>query len=140
MDHDTHAAMNLSKFIKSADDILTMCLEPILHHSSVGHYAKDIVALNGLPLLMEIYNRFKDDVNVNLTLCRIISNICSYPEVLGEIFRSGKKFVLHFFVLDNRILKELAYCFHSWLIWHTDFTVSVNFFRLDWSSRQMDEE
>lgn len=66
-----------------------MCLEPILHHSSVDNYARDIVQLNGLPLLMEIYNRFKDSVDVNLTLSKIISNICSYPELIDDIFRSG---------------------------------------------------
>lgn len=89
VDHDTHAAMSLSKFIKSSDDILTMCLEPILHHSSVANYAKDIVELNGLPLLMEIHNRFKDNVYVNITLSKIMANICSYPELLDDIFRSG---------------------------------------------------
>lgn len=67
-----------------------MCLEPILHHSSVEDYAKDIVLLNGLPLLMEIHNRFKDNIDVNVTLCRIMANICNYPEFLEDIFRSGK--------------------------------------------------
>lgn len=87
--------MNLSKFIKSADDVLTMCLEPILHHSSVAHYAKDIVEKNGLPLLMEIHNRFKDNIDVNLTISKIISNICSYPELLDDIFRSGNKIIFY---------------------------------------------
>lgn len=84
--------MSLSKFIETADDILTMCLEPILHHSSVSNYARDIVELNGLPLLMEIYEKFQDNVDVNLTLCKIISNICSYPELLVDIFKSGRLF------------------------------------------------
>lgn len=67
-----------------------MCLEPILHHSSVENYAKDIVLLNGLPLLMEIHNRFKDNIDINVTLCKILANICTYPELLEDVFRSGE--------------------------------------------------
>lgn len=90
-----HPAVELTKFIQSADDVLTMCLEPILHHSAVEDYARDIVQLNGLPILMEIHNRFRNNIDVNVTLCRILSNICTYPEHLEELFKSGNLSALH---------------------------------------------
>lgn len=94
--------MELSKFIQNADNIVTMCLESILHHSSVQKYAKDIVMLNGLPLLMEIRNRFKDNVEVNFTLCKILSHLSIYPEFLEDIFRSGWCLVLQNFLKKIR--------------------------------------
>lgn len=64
-------------------------MESILHHTIFEKYAKDVVSENGLYLLMEIYNRFKHHEGVNILLCRIISNVSVFPELLEEIYRTG---------------------------------------------------
>lgn len=67
-----------------------MCLETLLHHASIRNYAKDIAELNGLPLLTEIYHRFKDNIDVTATICRIISYLSMHSELLDDLFKSGK--------------------------------------------------
>lgn len=67
-----------------------MCLESLLHHASVEKYAHDIVQLNGLPLLMELHNRFKNNTAISVVLCRIISYMSVFPSLLDPIFKSGK--------------------------------------------------
>lgn len=93
-----------------------MCLESLLHHSTIKNYAKDIVLLNGLPLLMEIHNRFKNDLDINITLCNILSNISMYPELLENLYRTG----IFIFILFSK----KNYLF-----------LSIN--RLDWSFGRM---
>ncbi|CAH1373103.1 unnamed protein product [Tenebrio molitor] len=81
--------IELKKSIQSSDELLPLCLESLLHHASVGNYAKDIAELNGLPLLMEIHNRFKDNVEVSATICRIISYLSMHPDLLEELYNTG---------------------------------------------------
>ncbi|KAK4882797.1 hypothetical protein RN001_006116 [Aquatica leii] len=88
IDHESTSS-ELRKLIKTATDILPLCLDSLLHHCALNGNAKDIVTLNGLPLLMEIYNRFQDNFEVKLKLCNLLSNISVYPDLLGEIYRSG---------------------------------------------------
>lgn len=84
-DHTDH----LAKCIKSTTDVLPLCLESILHHSTIEHFAKDIVNENGLYLLMEIYKSFKDIYEINVALCTILGNMSIYPDLLNEIHKSG---------------------------------------------------
>lgn len=85
--HDT-ASLQLQEFIE-ANDIYHVCLESILHHTIFEKYAKNIVSENGLYLLMEIHNRFKHHDDVSILLCRILSNISVFPELLEDIYRTG---------------------------------------------------
>lgn len=75
--------------INQANDIFISCLEAILHHTEIEEFAKDIVIKNGLYLLMEIYNRHKNDLIVTIILSRIFSNISVFPELLIDIHKSG---------------------------------------------------
>ncbi|KAK9745937.1 hypothetical protein QE152_g6568 [Popillia japonica] len=84
-DHTDH----LAKCVKSTTDVLPLCLESILHHSTIERFAKDIVQQNGLYLLMEIYKTFKDVYEINVALCTILSNMSIYPDLLDEIHKSG---------------------------------------------------
>ncbi|KAF2904971.1 hypothetical protein ILUMI_01214 [Ignelater luminosus] len=93
----------LRRLIQSANDILPLCLESLLHHSTVKDYAKDIVLLNGLSLLMEIHNRFKNNPDINIILCNILSNISMYPELLENIYRTGWIGVLAEWVKESDI-------------------------------------
>lgn len=81
--------MELAKFIKSESDVLLLGLQAILHHTETEDYAKDIICKNGLYLLMEIYNRYKSNLSVNILLSRMFSNISVFPELLGDIYTSG---------------------------------------------------
>lgn len=85
-----HEAIELNKYIQSGDsDIWTKCLESLVHHCSIEKYSKDLVELNGLPLLLEIYNRFKDNTEVSVALCQILSYLSFDPNLLEPIFKSG---------------------------------------------------
>ncbi|XP_063911696.1 protein SERAC1 isoform X3 [Zophobas morio] len=86
---DEYSPFELKKYIQSSEEVLPMCLESLLHHASVGDYAKDIAALNGLPLLMEIHNRFKENHTVTATICRIISYLSMHKELLNELYITG---------------------------------------------------
>ncbi|RZC34964.1 conserved oligomeric Golgi complex subunit 7 [Asbolus verrucosus] len=79
----------ISKAFAEFHEVVPMCLESLLHHASVKNYAKDIAELNGLPLLMEIHNRFKDNINVTATICRIISYLSMHRDLLDELHKSG---------------------------------------------------
>lgn len=80
----------LSQFIRSGNDILQLCVEAILHHSEMDQCAKDIVSCNGLNLLMEIHNRNKHNLAINVLLCRILANVSVHYDNLEDIFKSGK--------------------------------------------------
>ncbi|XP_018578480.2 protein SERAC1, partial [Anoplophora glabripennis] len=88
VDHDS-SSLELSKFIQSENDVLPKCLESLLHHSTIQKHAKDIVDLNGLPLLMEIHNRYKDNINITIKLCQIISYMSHDRSFLQPMHKSG---------------------------------------------------
>ncbi|GLV44251.1 uncharacterized protein CBL_12453 [Carabus blaptoides fortunei] len=88
VEHDISSA-ELRQCIQSADDILPLCVQSILHHSTIDNNARDIVQMNGLPLLMELYKRYQDNKDIVMSLVKIISNISVYPELLQDIYRSG---------------------------------------------------
>lgn len=85
-DHTDH----LAKCIKSTTDVLPLCLESILHHSTIERFTRDIVEQNGLYLLMEIYKTFKQDYEVNVALCTILGNMSVFPDLLDKIHKSGR--------------------------------------------------
>ncbi|CAH1994451.1 unnamed protein product [Acanthoscelides obtectus] len=88
VDNDS-SALELSKFIQSEDDVMPKCLESLLHHSSIRKYTKDIVDENALPLLMEIYHRYKRNIEMNIKLCQIISYMSFDRNILGPMHKSG---------------------------------------------------
>ncbi|KAL1509484.1 hypothetical protein ABEB36_004209 [Hypothenemus hampei] len=88
VDNDS-SSLELSKFIQSEQEVLPMCLESLLHHCSVEQYSKDIADLNGLPLLMEIYKRYSDDINVIIKLCQILSYMSDNRSLLEPFCKSG---------------------------------------------------
>lgn len=67
-----------------------MCLESLLHHCSVERYSTDIADLNGLPLLMEIYKRYSEDINVTVKLCQILSYMSYNRHLLEPFCKSGE--------------------------------------------------
>lgn len=97
VEHDI-SSVELKQCIQTADDILPLCVESILHHSTIENHARDIVQNNGLPLLMELYKRYKDNRQITTALVKIIANISIYPELLQEVYRSGIILFFVFFV------------------------------------------
>ncbi|XP_066150768.1 protein SERAC1 isoform X2 [Euwallacea fornicatus] len=88
VDNDS-SALELSNFIQTEKEVLPMCLESLLHHCSVEQYSTDIADLNGLPLLMEIYKRYPDNVNVIVKLCQILSYMSYNKNLLEPFCKSG---------------------------------------------------
>ncbi|XP_030753046.1 protein SERAC1 isoform X2 [Sitophilus oryzae] len=88
VDHDS-SALELSKFIQSEKEVLPMCLESLLHHCSIEKYSADIANMNGLPLLMEIYKRYPDDLSVTMKLCQILSYTSLNKQLLELFHISG---------------------------------------------------
>nr|CAH7741056.1 unnamed protein product [Callosobruchus chinensis] len=88
VDNDS-SSLELSKFIQSEDDVMPKCLESLLHHSSIGKHTKDIVDHNALPLLMEIYYRYKHNIDMNIKLCQIISYMSLDRDILEPMHKSG---------------------------------------------------
>ncbi|CAG9823525.1 unnamed protein product [Phaedon cochleariae] len=102
VDNDS-SALELSKFVQSESDILPKCLESLLHHSSVAKHAKDIVLLNGLPLLMEIHHRYKHNDDIRMKLCQIISFLSYDKSLLEPIHKSGWIGILSEWVKDENV-------------------------------------
>ncbi|XP_076250470.1 protein SERAC1 isoform X1 [Rhynchophorus ferrugineus] len=88
VDNDS-SALELSKFIQSEKEIIPMCLESLLHHCSIERYSSDIANLNGLPLLMEIYKRYSDNIYVTIKLCQILSYMSFNKQLLEYFHISG---------------------------------------------------
>ncbi|XP_072376232.1 protein SERAC1 isoform X4 [Diabrotica undecimpunctata] len=88
VDNDS-SALELSKFIQSESDILPKCLESLVHHCCIEKYAKHIIESNGLPLMMEIYHRYRNNPDIIMKLCRIISYLSFDKSVLDPLHRSG---------------------------------------------------
>ncbi|XP_031359152.1 protein SERAC1-like [Photinus pyralis] len=89
--------------IKSASDILPLCLESLLHHCSLGNNGHDIIRLDGLPLLMEIYNRFQNDLDTKVKLCNVLAFVSVYPNVVEDFYKTGWITVLSKWLNDNDI-------------------------------------
>lgn len=83
------SSAELSKLINRSNDIFLLSLEAILHHTEIEEFAQHILSNDGLYLLMELYNRHKDDLLANILLSRIFSNISIFPNVLEDIHKSG---------------------------------------------------
>lgn len=88
VDHDS-SSLELRKFIQSEIDILPKCLESILHHCSIEKYSRDLVKSNGLQLMMEIYQRYRDNMDITTKLCQIISYVSVNRDLLDQIYKSG---------------------------------------------------
>ncbi|KAK9878950.1 hypothetical protein WA026_003770 [Henosepilachna vigintioctopunctata] len=88
VDNDT-TLVEIAKIGQNGQDILPVCLESLLHHASIEVFAEDIVKMNAFSLLSEIHSRFIEDINVNVTLCRIISYLSLHKEVLEELHTTG---------------------------------------------------
>lgn len=91
--------MEMVKLGENGQDVLPICLEALLHHASIESFGKDIVRLNALPLLSEIHNRHRNDVNINVALSRIISYLSFHKEILEGLYTTGKTEVKYFFPL-----------------------------------------
>ncbi|KAF5276061.1 hypothetical protein FQA39_LY00857 [Lamprigera yunnana] len=79
----------LRKLINAASDILPLCLDTLLHHATLGDNARDLTISDGLHLLMEVYNRFRDNFEVKLKLCNIVSSLSVFPELLDDLYKAG---------------------------------------------------
>lgn len=85
----------IAKLIHSSEDIIPLCLSILLHHSTIQGCAKDIAAMDGLPLLMQVYHGFQNNMDICITLCKLISNISLFPETLDSMYKSGKSLLLY---------------------------------------------
>lgn len=88
VEHDI-TSNEVAQCLLCKNELLPAAVDSLLHHSTIGHHAKDIVKTDGLPLLMEIYKKYKDDTDIVMSLVKIISNISTYPELLQDVFKSG---------------------------------------------------
>ncbi|XP_056641518.1 protein SERAC1 isoform X1 [Diorhabda sublineata] len=88
VDNDS-SALELSKFIQSESDILPKCLESLVHHCCIEKYTKHIIEQNGLPLLMEIYQRYKNNTDIIIKICQILSYMSVDRSVLDSLHKSG---------------------------------------------------
>ncbi|XP_060524697.1 protein SERAC1 isoform X2 [Cylas formicarius] len=88
VDHDT-SCLELSKFIQTEKEVLPLCLESLLHHVSLENYSTDVADLNGLPLLMEVQRRYKDNINITIKLCQILSYMSLHKNLLQSMYTSG---------------------------------------------------
>lgn len=79
----------ITRAIKASPNILPVCLQSILHHSNMEPYVNDVPLQNGLGLLMEVYQYFKEDADVAITVCNILANVSSNKEILPELYRTG---------------------------------------------------
>ncbi|XP_063221738.1 protein SERAC1 isoform X2 [Bacillus rossius redtenbacheri] len=71
------------------DKLLRSCVENLLHHCAVGQNAKDLVTVGALPLLMAIYRRYHDSLDMKIMLCKILSYVSIHDNVLDHVFMSG---------------------------------------------------
>lgn len=92
VEHDITSTEVAQTYLNMKREPLPLCVESLLHHSSVGDYGHDIITMDGLPLLMEVYKQYKQNRDVVISLVKIISNVSTYPELLNEIHRSGTYF------------------------------------------------
>lgn len=90
VEHDISSS-HVTPYLKETEELLPLCIKSLLHHSSVEHFAKDIVLSDGLPLLMECYKRYKDRDDIVENIVQIMANISMHPELIHDVFKTGKK-------------------------------------------------
>ena len=73
----------------SLEHVLPLCLESLLHHTNVERYSRDVVQHNGLHLLMGVYDRYRDNHNVKMTLCTILANVSVHRDLLDDLRKTG---------------------------------------------------
>lgn len=106
--------MELSKFIQSESDVMPKCLESLLHHSKLLGCARDIVDLNGLPLLMEIYHRNKKNIDIIIKLCEMLAQLSYHKSILEPLYKSGNlsHLIMHFPTTNSqKSLSHFYECF-----------------------------
>ncbi|XP_015109817.1 protein SERAC1 [Diachasma alloeum] len=69
--------------------LLQNCIQAIYHHSSIEQFSRAIAVAGGLPVLMEVQQRFSNDIDLSILLAKIISNLSLHSEYLDDIYRSG---------------------------------------------------
>ncbi|XP_046689234.1 protein SERAC1 isoform X3 [Homalodisca vitripennis] len=75
--------------LTSQDNLLPLCVQALDHHISTLCNETYLVELGGLPLLMSIYQQYKNNSSVCKMICRILARICSHQEFLPQVFSSG---------------------------------------------------
>ncbi|XP_025833566.1 protein SERAC1 isoform X1 [Agrilus planipennis] len=87
-DHE-YPNVGLTRIIESSENILPLCIESLLHHASIEDQAKEIAVYKGLQVLMEVYKQYPDNVDVNISICKILSHVSFFPQFLDEMFTIG---------------------------------------------------
>lgn len=71
-------------------DMLKQCIEFFLHISGKRDVAKQIIELGGLQTLIEIYKIFEDDMDSQVMICQIISNLSLCSDKSYDFFATGE--------------------------------------------------
>lgn len=73
------------------DDHIMQSLDHFLHLTLNPESCEQIVQHDGLDILIDIYKNFKDNFNVKMILCKIITNMSSVnsESMLDHLFKSG---------------------------------------------------
>lgn len=79
----------ITRAIKASPSLLPVCLQSILHHSNMEPYVNDVALHNGIELLMAVYQYFKEDADVAITICNILANVSSNRDILPELYKTG---------------------------------------------------
>lgn len=88
VEHDIGSS-DIAQCIICKEGVVPAAIESLLHHSSLEDNAKDIAKMNGLPLLMELYKKNEDNIDIVITLVNIISNMSIHCDLLHDIYSSG---------------------------------------------------
>lgn len=70
-------------------DLLRQYVEVLLHLSCKICLREQLIITGGLITIMELQKIFKDDVEVKLQLCKILSNLSLIPNVQDHLFVTG---------------------------------------------------
>jgi hypothetical protein len=86
-DHET----SLHEYHNHEDDHVMQSLDHFLHLTLNPESCEQIVKNDGLDILINIYKNFKNNFNVKMILCKIITNMSSAnsESMLDHLFKSG---------------------------------------------------
>ncbi|XP_033221806.1 protein SERAC1 isoform X2 [Belonocnema kinseyi] len=89
-DHDlVSVGLAVAPAITWDQEFLQNCVQAVHHHASLKEHIKDVADAGGLAILMNVQKMFGTNLNINVLLAKIISNLSLHSEYLDDIFKSG---------------------------------------------------
>lgn len=74
---------------KHESEIVTQTLDSLLHLTTYKDFCEKFLESRGLEILVEIEKFDKTDINMRLTLCRIVANISEHDDFAYHFFVTG---------------------------------------------------